>query len=403
MIDCRLNSVRCRSFASLRMTTCAVAASDDARRVARAVILSAAKDLHMLLLSLTLLSATATAQGTVYVGTYAKKILVLDEATMKVTDSMPVSVGIPYDMVLSHARTHLYAFDPQTEHVEVFDLATRKATSTFTLSKDSMKVRISGMNVDPRERFAVLLIKTTTRKPDRYEIGKPTLVKYDLARHVVTDTIPWPKGEEREFAQIIFSPAGDLMYFFTNEDVLVYSADSLKQVDRWDLARSLDDGLGRFNFGFPNDIYEEPGFYTGLFRLTDPVNRRLIMGVARVDLVKRAVDFYTLGPSENVGNFRLAPGRKKAYALRSQIGLYEFWTFDLENKRVVGKTEFKGRPRMGLTAGSSGQYLYVHTAGKTIDLYDAQTFRLVRTVELPADMTRFILVPPRAATSSGDR
>ena len=104
-----------------------------------------------------------------------------------------------------------------------------------------------------------------------------------------------------------------------------------------------------------------------------------------------------LGPSENVGNFRLAPGRKKAYALRSQIGLYEFWTFDLENKRVGGKTEFKGRPRMGLTTSSNGQYLYIHTAGRTIDLYDSQTFKLVRTIDLPADMTRFLLVPPRAA------
>lgn len=339
-------------------------------------------------------------KGTIYVGTYAKNVLVVDEATMKITDSIPVSVGIPYDMILSHDRSRIYALEPSHERVEVLDLATRKSLYTFSLSKDSVKVRIWGMNVDPRERFAVLLIKTTTRKPDRYEMGKPTLVKYDLARRVVTDTIPWPRGEEREGTQIIFSPSGDLMYFFTNEDVLVYSADSLKQVDRWDLARSIDDGLGRFNFGFPTDVFEEPGFYTGLFRITDPVNRRPILGVARVDLVKRAVDFYTLGPNENVGNFRLAPGRRRGYALKSQIGLHEFWTFDLENKRVVGKTEFKGRPRMGLTVSSNGKMLYIHVAGMTIDVYDTDTFALNRVVDLRADMTRLLLVPPRAAPSA---
>jgi hypothetical protein len=39
---------------------------------------------------------------------------------------------------------------------------------------------------------------------------------------------------------------------------------------------------------------------------------------------------------------------------------------------------------------------YIHTAGHTIDVYDVNTFRLVRTVELPADMIGFLLIPPAA-------
>ena len=56
----------------------------------------------------------------------------------------------------------------------------------------------SGMNVDPTERYAVMVIKVYTQKPDRFEIGPPRMVKYDLASRKVTDTIPWPRGEERE-------------------------------------------------------------------------------------------------------------------------------------------------------------------------------------------------------------
>jgi DNA-binding beta-propeller fold protein YncE len=339
--------------------------------------------------------------GTIYVGTYAKKILVIDEATLRITDSIPISVGIPTRMILSHNRKRFYVLDPALQQVEVIDIATRKALDRFTLSTRDTRVMMWGINIDPTERFAVLLVKTYTKKRDRYEIGRPTLLRYDLTRHAVTDTIPWPNGEEREGAQIIFSPRGDLLYFFTTDDVLVYETEKLKQVDRWELTRSLDEGLGRFNFGFPNDIYDDPGFYTGLFRINDPVNRRLLMGVARVDLVNRSVDFYTLGPSEPV-SFRLAPGRKRAYGLRQQVGNYEFWTFDLENRRVAGKTPFRGRPRMGLTASSNGRFLYIHTAGTTIDLYDTQSFRLTRTLDIGADMSGFVLIPRApAAPSSG--
>lgn len=337
--------------------------------------------------------AASGGDGTVYVGTYARNILVLDEATMRVIDSIPLPIGIPLGMSPSQDRKRAYVLDAGFEKVAVVDLVGRKVTDTFTLSSGATKVRISGLSVDPRERFAVMLIKAATKKIDRYEIGKPTLVKYDLTRHVVTDTIAWPKGEEREGAQILYSTNGDLLYFFTTDDVLVYDTQTLKQVDRWELSRTLyEEGMGRLNFFFGQSFYEEPGFFTNMFRVTDPVNRRTLMGVARVDLDRRSVDFYTLGPSQPVG-FTLAPGRHRAYGLRQEVGNYQVWTFDLDNRRVLRKTEFKGRPRMGLTASTNGRMLYIHTAGATIDVHDADTFELQRTVRLPADMTGLLLVP----------
>jgi hypothetical protein len=85
---------------------------------------------------------------------------------------------------------------------------------------------------------------------------------------------------------------------------------------------------------------------------------------------------------------------QKAIGIQSQVGFYQFWTFDLANRRVASRTEFRGRPRMGLTIGSGGDVLYIHTAGHTIDIYDANSFQLRRTVELPDDMTTLLLIPP---------
>jgi hypothetical protein len=331
--------------------------------------------------------------GTFYVGTYAREVLVIDEATFQVRDTIPLEVGIPYRMTLSSNRRRIYVTEPNMERVEVLDLASRRSLGQFTLSTPEKQVRIWAMNVDPQERFAVLLVKSYTRKLDRFEIGPSTLLKYDLERRQVTDTIRWPQGQERESAQIIFSPDGRSMYFSSADDMLVYDTETLRQVDRWELGRTLnEEGLGRIGGGFGVDIYEEPGFYTGLFRVTDPVNRRQLMGVARLDLANRTQEWYPLGPSEQV-SFSLAPGRQRAYGLHSEIGNYEFWTFDLANRRVENKAQFRGRPRMGLIVSSNGSQLYIGVAGSTIDRYDARTFQLLGTFDMRADMTRWILVP----------
>ena len=349
-----------------------------------------------------LLPATAAAQavripsggaGTFYVGTYAKEVLVIDESTFTIRDTIPLEVGIPYRMTLSFDRKRIYVTEPNMERVEILDLASQRSLGSFTLSTPESRVRIWAMNVDPLDRFAVLLVKSYTRKLDRYEIGPPRLLRYDLAKRQVTDTIPWPQGQERESLQIIFSPDGRSMYFSSADDLLVYDTSTLRQVDRWELGRTLyEEGFGRIGAGFAADIYEDPGYFTQLFRLADPVNRRQLMGVARVDLVNRSMEWYPLGPSEQV-SFTLAPGRNRAYGIHNEIGNYEFWSFDLEGRRVETKVPFRGRPRMGLMVSSNGSQLYIGVAGSTIDRYDARTYQLLGTFDMHADMTRWILVP----------
>lgn len=330
--------------------------------------------------------------GTIYFGHYGQSLLVIDEATMRVRDTIPVTIGIPLVQAVSEDLTRFYVIDPAFEQVEVIDIAGKRQVDRFTLNEGNKRVRINGFNVDPQQRFAIMVIKATTKEKDRFVIGSPTLVKFDLATKRVTDTIPWPNGREQDGARILFSPDGGLMYFFA-DDILVFDTSTLKQVDRWPYGSSLDAGMGNFGFGFPRDFYDAPGFYTGSFRFSDPVNQRSMMGVATVNLVERTVDFYTLGPSAPVG-FTLSPDRKRAYGLRQEVGNWEMWTFDLENRTVLRKIPFAGRPRMRLNVSSNGRLLYVSGAGQTIDIHDATTFQLLRTVEIGADVTSMILVPP---------
>ena len=347
-------------------------------------------------------SASAAAQdirsggnGTIYMGAYNNSVYVIDEATMEVTRRIATTTGIPNRFDLAPDNETLYVRDAAMEHVEVVDLVEGRSVDSFTLSEGNTRVRIRTMAVDPGEEYILLAVRSYTKLLDRFEISDFDLVRVDLDSHEITDTIPLPFDEQRQGVNLMFSPDGELLYFF-GRDIIAVETENFTEVDRWELSRPLEEGLGRINLNFQRSPFDEEGIFTDLFRMTDPVQGRRMMGIARVDLAAQDVDFYTLGPSEPV-SFQLAPGGRKGYGLRSEIGFYEFWTFDLEERRVESRVEFPGRPRMALQPSSNGELLYIYNAGNTIDVYDAETHELLRTVWLDADMTRFVLVPGMAA------
>jgi hypothetical protein len=332
--------------------------------------------------------------GTLYIGGWPNKIFIVDEAAEKVTGAIDVATGDPTRMVMSRDRKRFYVVNAPGDSVEIIDVNARRSIDHFTLSEGRKKTRVRSLIPDALDRFVVMLVKTAEKKIDRFEISPPTLLVYDLKDHKITRTIPWPNNDEREFVNIMMSPDGKLLYFFA-EDVLIYDTTEFKQVDKWELSRPIEEGLGRFDFG-PRDItYEEPGFYSGIFNTQDPVQNRRIMGIARVNLTGKSMDFWPIGPSRPV-SFSLAPDRKKAYGLLQEIGHYEFWTFDLEHHKLGPRTEFQGRPRMALRTSSNGKVLYIYQAGNTIDLYDAATYKYLRTITLDADMTTELFVVPAA-------
>jgi hypothetical protein len=339
--------------------------------------------------------------GTIYLGGRPNRIFRIDEATEKVVDEIQCRTGLPMSLQLSEDRKRFYVESVNFEDLEIVDLASRKSVDTFRVSEGNKKVRVISFAADPLNRFLIIEAKIATKLQDRFEVSPMALLEYDLSEHKVTRTIPWPNGEAREFAGLHFSPDGKLLYLF-GEDVLILETRNFTVVDKWELSRPLENGFGRVSvntfrdfgdaMGDPsNELNEEPGFVTSLFTVPDSVNNRRIMGIARVNLSQKSVDFYALGPEAPV-SFTLAPGRKWGFGLLSEIGKYEFWTFDLANRRIDRRVEFPGRPRMSVKVSTNGKLLYIYEAGNTIDLYDAATFKYLRTITLDADMTTDIFV-----------
>ena len=109
--------------------------------------------------------------GTIYLGSYSRHIVAIDEATEKPIAQIPLTTGIPWSVRLSSDGARLYIENADQEHIEVVDLATRHSVDTFTLSEGNKKVRVLGFAADPQHRFMILVTRTTTKLADRFEIG----------------------------------------------------------------------------------------------------------------------------------------------------------------------------------------------------------------------------------------
>ena len=333
--------------------------------------------------------------GTLYLGAYPSRIFVIDEATTSVVEEIEVPHGAPRAMVVSEDRERFYLLDPTMEHLTTVDVASRAVTDSFTLSESNRSVRIRSFRVASDGRTAVLNLDTAVKLLDRFRIEPYRLVRVDMETHEIIEELPWPTGEPSPRSRMLFSPDGEYLYYF-DRDVLILETEQFTEVDRWSFREPLEPGLGRIDFGFSTDlVYEEPGFFTSLFTLHDEVQDRELMGIARIDLPNREIDFHTLGPAVGI-QFALAPGRRKAYGLASRIEEYEFWTFDLAQRRVGFRRRFAGRPRMALDVSTNGQVLYISSAGNTIDLYSAESFDYLRTLTLDGDMTSGLIVMPAA-------
>jgi hypothetical protein len=339
--------------------------------------------------------------GTLYIGGYPNLIWIIDEATEKVVGTIHTKAGIPRRLGLTRDRKLFYVIDATQEVVEIVDIASKTTLDTFKLSEGNKRVRINSIEPDPTNRYAIVLTRTATKAADRVDIGPSVLQQYDLKEHKIIRTIDWPDGQERDQANLLFSPDGTLLYFLGNE-ILIFETQKFTQVDKWELS-NFEAGLGQVSatfggFGGLDTVNDEPGFLTTTLTIEDPVQHRRMIGVAHIDLNKKDLEFYTLGPAGGV-NIVLAPDRKHAYGLESEVGRYQFWTIDLEQRKVTSRTEFDGRPRMSLKTSSNGKLLYIYNAGNTIDLFEAATYKYLRTIDLDGDVTTaFYVVPRQGAT-----
>ena len=102
-----------------------------------------------LVISSILAAGGAEAQTTArwYIGTYTNDVLVWDEASEQVIDRITMRNPIPTGITMSEAKDRLYVRDASSQVIEVVDVAAGEVIDEFTLSEDSVSVRINSLHL----------------------------------------------------------------------------------------------------------------------------------------------------------------------------------------------------------------------------------------------------------------
>jgi hypothetical protein len=369
---------------------------------ARAAFYLLLATVYCLLSTAVLSQQPASSRGLMYIGTWPDKILVIDEAQQKVIDQIKLETGPPLQLTVTPDKKRLIVLTTKME-VELVDLATRKVLSHFPLSDATHRIFPLGGAIDPQGRYLYTTLRKATKEIDRYKIDKAQFAVVDLQEKKIAKTYDFPKEFDPTagfLAGYKVSPDGKLLYVF-REDILIFDLTNFKQVDKIELSKPLYPGSCPINFRGDDDPNEEPGFVTSVFNATDQVVRRSIFGIARINLTTKAVDFTPIGPAGPMTRLMLTPDRKTGYVVsfNGQGGTRrtEFWVFDVEGRKVVRKTEFESRTRFNFAVSGDGKKLYIYGAGPTIEIYDAESLKLEKTIPLDGDaITQLLVLRPHA-------
>jgi DNA-binding beta-propeller fold protein YncE len=347
----------------------------------------------------------AVPAGTIFMPGYPDRILVIDEASRQIVDRIPSEIGIPSGVTRSYDRKKIFVTSNDNDGVEVIDIASHKVLQHFILNSGNRKMRINGVAPDPDDKLLYTVMREVVKQTDRYDVGKLKYAVIDLAQQKIVRTAEMAQEDQEAneswYGRSPFhvSPDGKYLYQFRDKIVILDTSD-FHVVDRVDLAKPDFPDLADVSMGSGLDALDEQGAFISVLNADDPIVHRRLFGFARFDLNSRQFNFTEIGPAPNgMIGLQVSPDRKKGYSVvvNGEQGnrRCEFWAFDIEKNQRTMTSEFPCRPRFSFGISSDGKHLYVYGAGFEIEMWDAATLKLERTLDLHNDVTMggVIVVP----------
>ena len=340
--------------------------------------------------------AAAAEPRVLLVGVWPNRLRFFDETTEQVVGEMQLRYGAVTNVFGSDrtpdSRRFFFVTD-RMEAVEVVDIASRAVVDEVKLSSPERRVRMYGAAPDAEGKVLYITVEAVGMEVDRFVPETVDVVRYDLESHRVLDSFPLPSSIEALFLPPLLRPAPDgKTLYVLSQNVYVLDVETHQIVDTIDLTKPRAPGYGAGGLGFaPFEV--SPGVLYGFYRSPDPILKKTMFGITRVDLARREVESFDVSPDVNVEWFTVSPDGKRAYG-----GLGDMVAVDLETRKLLVRKERveQGRQNTTLVVSSDGTKLFVGGVGPLIHVYDAKTLEPLRQIHAGGD----IMNPPQPVPRS---
>jgi DNA-binding beta-propeller fold protein YncE len=275
------------------------------------------------------------------------------------------------------------------EAIEVVDLPSQRVVDEVKLSSPERRVRMYGAAPDASGKVLYITVEAVRMEADRFLPENVDVVRYDLESHRVLDSFPLPSSIEAPFLPPLLRPAPDgKTLYVLSQNIYVLDIETQEIVDKIDLWKPRAPGYGAAGLGFLL-VEVDPGILYGFYRSPDPILKKMVFGINRVDLARREIESFDVSTDVNVEWFTVSPDGKRAYA-----GMGDMVAVDLETRKLVALKERveQGRTNTTLVVSSDGTKLFVGGVGPQIHVYDAKTLEPLRKIHAGGD----IMNPPQS-------
>jgi DNA-binding beta-propeller fold protein YncE len=318
---------------------------------------------------------------------HPRSLLIFDGGRDEIVGEIQTRGRNPRELVSSPDGNWVYTITESRTQVEAVNLRTRTVERVFNLAPPGYRLTIFGMTLSRLGDCLYLHVKPVRELQDEYKLDPPQIWSLDLQTGKTLKVAEVPQG----VAALVVTGDGrivasgrDLYYIDVNQGRIVstFPLATIHKPDQGPL-----DMLAFFVQPERGRILSVP-YYT-----TDPITGRDMYGIGNLDLETGKVDLVDLGrPPIPLYSTVVSPDRKRAYGV-----LVQLVSVDLQDRKLL-KVVDVGHTCYIVNISRNGKKVYVSGASHFIHVYDAETLKLLKTLDLPGDASiTFLALPPKAA------
>lgn len=291
-------------------------------------------------------------------------IEVIDTASDEVVASIPVD-GFVRDVVWTDDKKTMYATTRRRDIIKI-DLEQMKVVKTIDTSVDGWKRMIWGFVLCNDQKTAY--ISSIDRKVDGGEaLVRATISQISLEDGKVLRSMTPPWG-----VSALLYQKNDKTLFAVGLDIykVDISQSGMKIVDTYPLLKDKKNMLAVW----PN-IRENGDIFMANYYAPD------YMGLLAIDATTGEImDRRIKGPPVMAYTFIYSPDKKKAYGMIEDISV-----IDMETSTVIKTFPNEEGTAFCIMPSSDGKKFYAGAGGSVMTVYDAQTYKVLKVLQLQSD------------------